>query len=472
MAERILIDAPHLLDVVDGRWLADRRVLVAGDRIEAILGPGDAAPDDARPLAIDGDWVVPGLIDCHAHLVGEMEYAGIPAIDVSPAQEAMSGVRNARDTLRAGFTSVRDVGKFRAFVDVALRDAIDAGWTPGPRMQCAGALHQMPRRRRRGQRRCARDRASRTGSASGSSRRGRGPHQGPDADRGRRRPDQVHRHRCRDDPRDGPGRRRAVGGQVRAAVEEAAAHGGTSRRTRTAPRGSSSRSGPASTRSSTRSLIDDEGIAMLAEHGTYLVADVYDGDWINEAGARDGWPAETMAKNVQTTEAQRAAFGKGVAAGVRIAYGTDSGVYPHPMVASQLGYQVRLGQTPLRGAALGDAHRRRADGLGGPRRVAAAGALRGPRGGALGPARRHRRDAPAGDRRQGWRPGRLRRRPGRGVVDRPCRSGPFVALASGRSSAGPTSARDETPVSEVVMPAASDERSRPNVRTAPDALAE
>jgi imidazolonepropionase-like amidohydrolase len=95
------------------------------------------------------------------------------------------------------------------------------------------------------------------------------------------------------------------------------------------------------------SLIDDEGIAMLAETGTYLVADVYDGDWINEVGARDGWPAETMAKNVQTTEAQRAAFGKAVAAGVRIAYGTDSGVYPHPMVAIQLGYQVRLGQTPL-----------------------------------------------------------------------------------------------------------------------------
>ena len=132
MAERILIDAPHLLDVVDGRWLADRRILVADERIEADPGPGDAAPDDARPLAIDGDWVVPGLIDCHAHLVGEMEYAGIPAIDVSPAQEAMSGVRNARDTLRAGFTTVRDVGTFWAFVDVALRDAIDRGWTPGP----------------------------------------------------------------------------------------------------------------------------------------------------------------------------------------------------------------------------------------------------------------------------------------------------------------------------------------------------
>ena len=79
MADRILIDAPHLLDVVEGEWLADRRILVADERIEAILGPGDAAPADARPLAIDGDWVLPGLIDCHAHLVGEIGvHAGSP----------------------------------------------------------------------------------------------------------------------------------------------------------------------------------------------------------------------------------------------------------------------------------------------------------------------------------------------------------------------------------------------------------
>ena len=134
---------------------------------------------------------------------------------------------------------------------------------------------------------------------------------------------------------------------VRAAVEEAAAHGRY-----VAAHAHGTEGIKVAIRAGVRSiehasLIDDEGIAMLAESGTYLVADVYDGDWINEVGARDGWPAETMAKNVRTTEAQRAAFGKAVAAGVRIAYGTDSGVYPHPMVAIQLGYQVRLGQTPL-----------------------------------------------------------------------------------------------------------------------------
>jgi imidazolonepropionase-like amidohydrolase len=347
MADRILIDAPHLLDVVGGRWLADRRILVADERIEAILAPGDAAPADARPLAIGGDWVVPGLIDCHAHLIGELEYSGIPAVDVTPAQEAMSGVRNARDTVRAGFTTVRDVGTFWAFVDVALRDAIDRGWTPGPRMQCAGAYVTCP--------------------GGGGEVTGEAPSMGlPDGLRmGVVRDEAEVRSTVRMLIAGGadlikcivtgavltrgtdPGAVELSEAMVRAAVEEAAAHGRS-----VAAHAHGTEGIKVAIRAGVRSiehasLIDDEGIGMLVEHGTYLVADVYDGDWINEVGVRDGWPAETLAKNVLTTEAQRVAFGKAVAAGVRIAYGTDSGVYPHPMVAIQLGYQVRLGQTPL-----------------------------------------------------------------------------------------------------------------------------
>ena len=95
------------------------------------------------------------------------------------------------------------------------------------------------------------------------------------------------------------------------------------------------------------SLIDDEGIRLLVEHGTWLVADIYDGDWIAEIGARDGWPEETLRKNEETTQAQRDGFRKAVAAGVRLAFGTDSGVYPHGDNAIQLGYMVRHGMTPL-----------------------------------------------------------------------------------------------------------------------------
>jgi imidazolonepropionase-like amidohydrolase len=93
--------------------------------------------------------------------------------------------------------------------------------------------------------------------------------------------------------------------------------------------------------------MDDEGVALMAEHGTWLVADIYGGDYIAEVGRRDGWKADVLRKNDETTVAQREAFEKCVAAGVRIAYGTDSGIYPHGLNARQLAYHVRHGQTPL-----------------------------------------------------------------------------------------------------------------------------
>jgi imidazolonepropionase-like amidohydrolase len=95
------------------------------------------------------------------------------------------------------------------------------------------------------------------------------------------------------------------------------------------------------------SLMDDEAIALMAERGTYLVADIYDGDFIAEEGIRRDWPAETMRKSERTTAAQREGFGRALAAGVRMAYGTDSGVYPHGWNAKQLAYMVRFGMTPM-----------------------------------------------------------------------------------------------------------------------------
>ena len=132
---------------------------------------------------------------------------------------------------------------------------------------------------------------------------------------------------------------------VRACVEEAAAHGRFVAAHAHGAEGIkvAARAGARSVEHG--SLIDDEGVALLAETGTYLVADLYDGDWIAEVGAREGWPAETLEKNRQTTDAQREGFRKAVAAGVRLAFGTDSGVYPHGLNARQLPYLVRYGMT-------------------------------------------------------------------------------------------------------------------------------
>jgi imidazolonepropionase-like amidohydrolase len=138
---RTVIRPDLLLDVLTGELLADRALVIDGNRIAGVVAAGDAPAEGPAFVDLPGQTVLPGMIDCHTHLVGEPDsgqgYAELLAR--TGAQEALSGARNARDTLRAGFTAVRDVGTFRAFVDVALRDAIDAGWVAGPRMRAAGA---------------------------------------------------------------------------------------------------------------------------------------------------------------------------------------------------------------------------------------------------------------------------------------------------------------------------------------------
>jgi imidazolonepropionase-like amidohydrolase len=343
---KTVIHAEHLLDVVTGEWTADARLLVADGRVEAVLRAEDPGPTDAADLDVGG-WVVPGLIDCHSHQVGDIEFAGVPATTTTASEEALIGVRNARVTLAAGFTTVRDVGSYRAFVDVELERAIEAGWTPGPRMQSCGAMVTCP---------------GGGGDVTGLARDIELP---ASLRFGVVRTPQEMREKVRALIGGGAGVIKLIvtgavltrgtkpgfveldAPMVEAAVEEAARQG-----VFVAAHAHGTEGIKVAIRAGVRSiehgsLIDDEGIALLIEHGTYLVADVYDGDWINEEGARAGWPAETMAKNVMTTEAQREGFSKAVKAGARIAFGTDSGVYPHGRNAIQFGYQVRLGQTPL-----------------------------------------------------------------------------------------------------------------------------
>jgi imidazolonepropionase-like amidohydrolase len=339
-----------LLDVTTGDLLPDRALIVDGERIAAVVSPADV-PSDVPVRDLPGHTVLPGLVDCHSHQIGDEDsgHGYTELLTRTGAQEAMSGVRNARDTLQAGFTSVRDVGTYRAFVDVALRDAIDAGWTPGPRMMVAGAY------------------VSCTGGGGDIS--GLAPDAEPlvppelrvgvadsvdDVRRVVRRilyggADLVKLIATGAVMSDNgnPGVPELTEDQIRAAVEEAALHGA-----HVAAHAHGAEGIKRAIRGGVRSvehgsLMDDEGVAMMAESGTWLVADIYGGDYIAEIGRRDGWKADVLRKNDETTLTQRAAFEKCVAAGVNIAYGTDSGIYPHRYAARQLAYHVRHGQTPL-----------------------------------------------------------------------------------------------------------------------------
>ncbi len=348
---RTVIRAGRLVDVLAGEVRSAYAIVLHGDRIE-FVGPDDGrVPAGADVLDLREHTVLPGLIDCHTHLVGETDtghgYAGL--VQRSGAQEALSGVRNARATLLAGFTTVRDLGTFRAFVDVALRDAIEAGDVLGPRMQCSGAYV--------------------TSSSGGGDVTGLASDVDAVVPRDLRfgvanSVDEVRRvvreliHGGADVIKviatgavltEGtvPGAPELAEAEIRAAVEEAAlydvhvaahAHGaeGIKRAIRAGVR--SIEHG---------SLMDDESIDLMAERGTYLVADVWFGDWIEEQGRLHDWSKDVLRKNDETTEAQREGFGKAVKAGVKLAFGTDSGGYPHGMNARQFAYQVRCGQTPM-----------------------------------------------------------------------------------------------------------------------------
>jgi len=347
-AEIVIVRAGRLLDVEAGGYLVDQAIRIEGGRVVAV-GPYDAAARGDAPLI---DWsahtVLPGLIDLHTHLIGSTSSTAVAApLLSSGAQDVLQGVAHAHATLAAGFTTVRDVGAYRAFTDVALRDAINAGIVAGPRMFVAGAYI--------------------TVSRGGGEVTGLAPDVVVPVDMRRgvaNSADEV-RQRVRELLAGGadfikviatgavftagtkPSAPEYTEAELRAAVEEAANAG-----TYVVAHAHSAEGIKRAVRAGVRSIehgsyLDDAGIKLMLRHGTWLVADVYNGDYTEEVGRRDGWPEEILRKNRDTTDIQRAGFAKAVRAGVKIGFGTDAVIFPHGENARQFAYMVRYGLSPL-----------------------------------------------------------------------------------------------------------------------------
>ena len=347
LANDIYLEAGRLVDVQAGNVLTGQCISITDDKITAIASCGPT-PKGAERVDWSGFTVLPGLIDLHTHLAdaGQSADLALP-LKTSPAATALIGAHNARLTLEAGFTTVRDVGTYRGLTDIALRDAINAGHVPGPRMFVAGAYitipkgggelngvipnDQLPSDMRLGVTSAPEEAAAKTAFLI---------EQGADFIKTIATGAVLAIGTEPGEPEMTEDQLRAVVGTARAkgVFVTAHAHGAVGIK-------NAIRAGVRSIEHA--SLIDDDALAMAKASGTWLVMDIYNGDYIDDIGTKEGWPEEYLRKNRETTDVQRVGFMKAVKRGVKLAYGTDSGVYPHGQNAKQFAYMVRYGMTPM-----------------------------------------------------------------------------------------------------------------------------
>jgi len=347
----VYIRAGQLFDSVRGDMRKDQLIVVEGSRIARVVAAAsETPPAGATVLDLSEATVLPGLIDCHTHLAVRADrYDEIYSFKDTPFQAAFAAVIHARRTLEAGFTTVRDVGS-PPFLAVDLRNSINEGLVIGPRIVASGPGLSIT-----GGHGDLNNYSPQTRVMMFPEERGFQIADGVD---------QI-RHVVRAQVKygvdlikilatggvlskgDHPGATQYTLEELKAAADEAHragrkiaahAHGAEGIRFSAIAGIDSVEHG---------SLLDEEGIREMKAHGTYLVADIYNDDYILGKARDHKIPEEFIEKERKIGRLQRENFRKAVDAGVKIAFGTDAGVYPHGDNAKQFAYMVQYGQTPV-----------------------------------------------------------------------------------------------------------------------------
>jgi imidazolonepropionase-like amidohydrolase len=347
-AQVTAIRAGRLIDPDSATVLIDQIILIRDNKIEAV-GKDLPIPAGAKIIDLSKMTVLPGLIDCHTHLADGQEENGDPLsyFKKTSTQVAYESIPNARNMLLSGFTTVRDVGVYRALNDVALRDAIAKGLVDGPRMFVAGAYITI------------------TGGAGALT--GLAPDIPLPWDLRYGQADgpwQV-RQRIRQLAQDGvdhikilssgavlehgsnPNSQEFTLEELKAAVDEASHFGLRVESHAHSPMGikNAIRAGVASVEHA--SMIDDEGITLAKAHGTYLDMDIYDEECIEQQGRESKIPPDFLQHDAQLGQLQRDNFRKAVRAGVKMSFGTDAGVCAYGTSGKQFAFMVKYGMTPM-----------------------------------------------------------------------------------------------------------------------------
>jgi len=342
-SKRTVIRAQRVLDVKTGQTLPDAAIVIEGDKIVR-AGPASAVPSaaDTTIINLPTATVLPGLIDAHTHLTFNPRF-GYEMLGISVPREALIGAHNARVTLEAGFTTVRNVGA-RAYSDVALRDAINAGDVPGPRMLVSGPALSITGGH------CDNDllpfeyHATNDGVADGV---------------------ESVQHKTREiikygadlikvcatggvlSKGDDPNASQYTLEEMKAIVADAHRLG---RKVAAHAHGAqgviwASEAGVDSVEHG--HLMNDAAIATLKKNGTYLVPTLYLVDWQRENAATANLPDFAKRKMEMVSEVGKTNAKKAFEAGVKIGLGTDAAVYPHGLNAHELAVYVSLGMSPL-----------------------------------------------------------------------------------------------------------------------------
>ena len=340
---RVVIKAGHLLDVKAGQTLHDQAIVIENDKIVSVGPAADVNTANATIIDLSHATVLPGLIDAHTHFTADPNSFGYESLGISIPRQALIGAKNARITLNAGFTTVRNVGA-GGYSDVALRDSINAGDVPGPRMLVSGPP---------------------LGITGGHCDENLLPFEYHYSAEGVADGIAAVQHKVREvikygadlikicatggvlSKGDDPNASQYTLEEMKTIVAEAhrlgrkvAAHAHGAQGVQLA-----SEAGVDSIEHG--HLMDDASIATVKKNGTYVVPTLYLMDWHRENAATRKMP-DFMVKKMESVSAQgQKNLKRAFEAGVKVAFGTDAAVYPHGLNAHEFAVYVRLGMTPL-----------------------------------------------------------------------------------------------------------------------------
>lgn len=344
LAQNVYVTADRMLDVATGRMVQNPAIIIQDGVITQVGTQAQLrVPSAAEVVTLPGVTLLPGLIDMHVHLDTDPTALGYTSFEVTDSYWSVVAVPNAKKTLEAGFTTVRNVGSGN-WNDVALKQAIEAGKIDGPRIIPAGYSFGA------------------TGGhcdATGlpPSFNAASPYNVDSPDEGRKRVREVRKYGAEVikicatggvfSHNTEPGQQQLTFEEMKAIATEAHmwglkvaahAHGATGIR-------DAALAGIDTIEHA--SLVDDEGIAAAKKMGTFFSMDIYNTDYTQSEGAKNGVLEDNLRKDREIAEIQRQNFGRALKAGVKMVYGTDSGVYPHGDNAKQFAIMTRYGATPL-----------------------------------------------------------------------------------------------------------------------------